>query len=89
MATRGARPKLAHLRLVDGTHRNARHGKLAEAKEKVEQAAVAFGKLEKPSYPTGRAATAWKELIAPASWLDGSRGAAARSSTLPRSSGEI
>ena len=77
MATRGAKPKPVKLRLVDGTHNTSRHGKLAEAKEKAEQAATSFGKIEKPAYLKGQAAKAWSEFITPAGWLDGSRAPAA------------
>lgn len=77
MATRGAKPKAAHLRLVDGTHRPTRHGSAKKAEAIVEQAAEKFGKLVKPKHLTGEAAAAWKRYITPAGWLDGSREAAA------------
>jgi hypothetical protein len=77
MATRGAKPKPTLLRLVDGTHRTARHGATAAAKEAVEQTVAAFGKLERPKSLKGPVAAAWKRYIDPASWLDGSREAAA------------
>lgn len=77
MASRGPKPKAAHLRLVDGTHRNTRHGSEAEAKKKVEAAAQQFGKLERPNYIRGQALAAWKKFIEPATWLDGSREPAA------------
>ena len=73
MATRGAKPKAAKLRLVDGTHRNARHGDAAETREAVEVVAASFGKLKKPASLKGPAAAAWKKFIEPATWLDGSR----------------
>lgn len=73
MAARGARPKPAHLRLVDGTHRNTRHGDAALAKKTSEAAATTFGKLSKPRHLKGEAGKAWDRYIAPASWLDGSR----------------
>jgi hypothetical protein len=50
MAARGAKPKAAHLRLVDGKHRKARQGEVAEAQEAVEKSATAFGKLTRPKY---------------------------------------
>lgn len=80
MAARGAKPKPAHLRLVDGTHRSTRHGDVAKAKEKIERDSQAFGKL--PAKPPAallgpHARTAWKEWIAPAAWLDRSREMAA------------
>ncbi|WP_257556438.1 hypothetical protein [Sphingobium sp. CFD-2] len=77
MATRGAKPKAAHLRLVDGTHRTARHGDSKKAKEAVEETVTAFGKLTKPASIKGAAAVAWKKYIEPAGWLDGSREPAA------------
>tara|TARA_R110000787_G_scaffold138210_1_gene251837 strand:- start:38 stop:433 length:396 start_codon:yes stop_codon:yes gene_type:complete len=77
MAVRGAKPKAAHLRLVDGTHRSTRHGKSEKVREQVEQAVEAFGKLKKPPSLKGEAAKAWAKYIAPASWLDASREAAA------------
>lgn len=77
MATRGAKPKAAHLRIVDGTHRPARHGNEAKAKKQVELAIEAFGKLERPKFLKGESLAAWKRYIAPAGWLDASREAAA------------
>lgn len=77
MAARGAKPKAAHLRLVDGTHRKTRHGDEAAAKEAVEQAASSFGKLTKPSHLKSHGLAAWKKYIAPAAWLDASREPAA------------
>lgn len=77
MAQRGAKPKPVKLRLVDGTHRTARHGEAAKAIEQVEAAEAGFGKLSKPSYLKGQAAWAWKRFIEPAAWLDASREAAA------------
>lgn len=77
MATRGAKPKAAHLRIVDGTHRNTRHGNEGDVKAAVEQAKSAFGSLTKPKHLKGEAAQAWKKYIEPASWLDASREPAA------------
>ena len=77
MATRGAKPKPAHLRIVDGTNRTARHGSEADAREKIEADIQAFGKLVKPKGFKGEAAAAWKRYIEPAAWLDGSREAVA------------
>ncbi|HWU03161.1 MAG TPA: hypothetical protein VN222_10515 [Novosphingobium sp.] len=73
MATRGAKPKPAALRLVTGTHNTTRHGSKKAAEEKVEAAATGFGKLVKPAYLRGEAAKAWKQYIEPAGWLDASR----------------
>jgi hypothetical protein len=77
MATRGAKPKAAHLRLVDGTHRTTRHGDTDAAKEAVQKSIASFGKLTKPKHVKGAAAEAWKRYIEPAGWLDGSRELAA------------
>lgn len=71
MAARGPKPKPPALRLVTGSHRTARHGKIAETKANVEQSVASFGKLAKPTYLKGKAAEAWKEFIEPAGWLDG------------------
>src|SRR5690349_9891550 len=77
MAARGARPKPAHLRLVDGTHRNTRHGAVEKARDTVESAVGRFGKLDMPKHLKGEAAKAWKRYITPAGWLDGSKEPAA------------
>lgn len=77
MASRGAKPKSAHLRLVDGTHRSTRHGNEQAAKEAVEKSAVSFGGLTKPKGLKSHAAAAWKKYIEPADWLDASREPAA------------
>jgi hypothetical protein len=77
MASRGAKPKPAHLRIVDGTHRPTRHGPEAKAREAVENADRSFGSIEMPKGFKGEQAKAWKRYIVPASWLDGSREAAA------------
>jgi len=77
MATRGAKPKPAHLRIVSGTHRPARHGSRDKARKDVAKSLVAFGSLRRPAYLEGEALAAWKRFIAPATWLDGSREPAA------------
>lgn len=77
MATRGAKPKPAHLRVVDGTTNVTRHGPEGEARKQVEEAISAFGKLVQPKHLKGEAAKAWKRYIAPAAWLDGSKEPAA------------
>jgi hypothetical protein len=77
MAARGAKPKPAHLRLVDGTHRKTRHGDGERAREKAERVLATFGKLERPKFLKGHALNAWKQFIEPATWLDGSRAPAA------------
>jgi hypothetical protein len=73
MATRGVKPKPAHLRLVDGSHRTTRHGKAADVAAAVESYVEAFGRPTKPAYFKGQAARAWKQFIEPATWLDASR----------------
>ena len=73
MATRGKRPKPAHLRLVDGTHDVSKHGKREKVRAGVERAAAAFGKLERPKYVKGEALKAWRDFVEPAFWLDGSK----------------
>jgi hypothetical protein len=55
-----------------GTHRPSRHGGSNKAREGVEQAAGAFGPLERPPNLKGEAQKAWDQWIAPAAWLDGS-----------------
>lgn len=77
MARRGAKPKPAHLRLIDGTNNVTRHGSEAEVREAVEKAQQAFGKLRRPAHLKGEALKAWKRYIEPAAWLDGSREPAA------------
>jgi hypothetical protein len=77
MASRGAKPKAAHLRIVDGTHRPTRHGDINDAKKVVEIASAAFGTLKRPKHLKSHALDARKRYIEPASWLDGSREAAA------------
>lgn len=77
MATRGAKPKPAHLRIVDGTTNVTRHGSEAKARKAVEQTERKFGKPVMPSSLKGEAAKAWKRYIVPAYWLDGGREAAA------------
>lgn len=77
MAQRGAKPKPARLRLVDGTHNVTRHGDRAEVEKNVEASEKGFGSLTKPSYLKGQAAWAWNRYIKPAGWLDASREASA------------
>lgn len=77
MAARGAKPKPARLRLVDGTNNVTRHGSEAEARKKIEAAENLFGKPVMPTALKGEASKAWKRWIAPADWLDGAREAAA------------
>lgn len=77
MATRGAKPKPAHLRIVDGTNNVTRHGPVSKTRKEVEESVTAFGKLVQPKHLKGEAARAWKRYIAPAGWLDGSKEPAA------------
>lgn len=77
MATRGAKPKPAHLRVVDGTHRTTRHGDEGKAKEMADTALQTFGKPARPKSFKGEALSAWKKYIEPAGWLDASREPAA------------
>ncbi|NNM75043.1 hypothetical protein [Enterovirga aerilata] len=76
MASRGAKPKPAHLRLIDGTRNATRHGSEADLKQ-VAATADGFGKPQRPKHFKGEAAAAWKRYIEPAGWLDGAREAAA------------
>ena len=76
MARRGAKPKPAHLRLIDGTRNATRHGSEDDLKALAETGQV-FGKLTRPDYLKGHARKAWEKWIVPAGWLDGSREAAA------------
>lgn len=77
MATRGAKPKPARLRLVDGTNNVTRHGSEDQARKAADSADTLFGKPSMPAGMKGEAAKAWKKYIVPASWIDGSREAAA------------
>lgn len=77
MAKRGAKPKPAHLRLVDGTTNVTRHGSEADLRKTIDAAVQSFGKLIRPAYLKGEGLKAWKRYIEPASWLDGSKEAAA------------
>jgi len=77
MATRGAKPKPAALRVVDGTVRTGRHGTESDQREKAEESQTAFGELKKPSNMKGEGAKAWKAYIEKAYWLDASREPAA------------
>ena len=77
MAARGAKPKPARLRLVDGTNNVTRHGSESEARKKVDEVANLFGKPVMPTGMKGEAAKAWKRYIVPAAWIDATREAAA------------
>lgn len=73
MAVRGAKPKAAHLRVIDGTHRVDRHGNKAEIQADIDEKAGIFGALERPTYLKGEARKAWERYITPMTWLDASR----------------
>ena len=77
MAVRGAKPKPAHLRLIDGTRHATRHGTEDELRKRAESAQEKFGGLTKPKHLKGDGAKAWKRYIEPASWLDASKEPAA------------
>jgi phage terminase small subunit len=77
MATRGVKPKPAHLRIIDGTTNVTRHGKESDLRKKVEEAIESFGKLQRPKHLRGEALAAWRRYIEPAGWLDASREPAA------------
>lgn len=77
MATRGAKPKPALLRLVDGTRNPTRHGSEKKLREVVETAAQKFGSLTRPKWLKGEGLVAWRKYIEPAGWLDASREPAA------------
>ena len=77
MASRGAKPKPAHLRVIDGTHRNTRHGDAGKVREETEKASSVFGKPKLPTSLKGTARKAWDRYIAPAGWLDAAREPAA------------
>lgn len=77
MAARGAKPKPAILRVVGGTHRQDRHGTAEEARKASAAAAATFGPLICPKHLKAEGQRAWKRYIQPASWLDGSKEAAA------------
>jgi phage terminase small subunit len=76
MAQRGAKPKPAHLRLIDGTRNATRHGTDDDLRKAAEVGAK-FGKPTRPKHLKGEAIAAWKRYIDPASWLDASREPAA------------
>jgi hypothetical protein len=73
MAVAGAKPKPAHLRVVDGTHRADRHGDMSAKSARIVAESQKFGSLIKPKSLKGEAAAAWKRYIDPAVWLDISR----------------
>jgi hypothetical protein len=77
MGRPGPKGKPVLLRLVDGTHDAYKHGDRAKAREMAEQSRAAFGALERPAFLRGEARRAWDTYIAPATWLDRSREAAA------------
>jgi hypothetical protein len=78
MTKRGPRPKPARLRLIEGTHRPARHGPRENSGATSCGATVSpADTLRKPSSLSPEASTAWDRFIVPAIWLDRFRGPAA------------
>ncbi len=77
VAKRGAKPKPAHLRLVDGTRHVTRHGSEEDLRNKAETSKASHGALVRPKFLKGPALEIWKQLIEPAAWLDRTRYAAA------------
>jgi hypothetical protein len=75
--TRGRKPKAPHLRLIEGTHRDDRHGTASKVREAVATSATNFGPLRRPPYLKRFAREAWQRYIEPATWLDASREPAA------------
>jgi hypothetical protein len=63
--------------LVEGTHRDDRHGNASKVREAVAASAANFGPLCRPPQFKRLAREAWKRYIEPATWLDASREAAA------------
>jgi hypothetical protein len=77
MASRGAKPKPAHLRLIDGTTNVTRHGPEGKLRDRIDESATAFGPLVRPKGLKGDGLNGWKRYIEPASWLDCSKEPAA------------
>lgn len=75
--TKGRRPKPSHLRLVEGTHRDDRHGSRSSVKAGIQRDLRSFGVLVRPTFLRKHGREAWDRYIAPATWLDGSREPAA------------
>ena len=75
--TRGRKPKAPHLRLIDGTHRDDRHGIASKVREAAATSATNFGPLRRPPQFKRFAREAWEKYVAPATWLDASREPAA------------
>lgn len=75
--TRGRKPKAPHLRLIEGTHRDDRHGVASKVRDAAVNHAARFGPLKRPKYLKRLAGEAWKKYIEPANWLDASREPAA------------
>jgi hypothetical protein len=74
---KGRKPKPPHLRLIEGTHRDDRHGIASQVREAVATSATNFGPLHRPAYLKRFAREAWAKYIEPAAWLDASREPAA------------
>lgn len=74
MATRGAKPKPALLRLVEGTRNTTRHGSESDMRAAA-ATGEAFGGLIRPK--GAKELAAWMRYIKPAAWLDASKEPAA------------
>jgi hypothetical protein len=48
--TRGRKPKAPHLRLVEGTHRDDRHGVASKVRAALAASAASFGPLTRPRH---------------------------------------
>lgn len=73
----GRKPNPANLRLIEGTHRDDRHGPQEAVREVAEHSLGVFGAPIMPEHFEGDARAAWERYIAPAWWLDASREPAA------------
>lgn len=69
---RGRKPTPPHLRLVEGTYREDRHGPVSPGAVLTD-----IRRPVRPARMSRGAVAAWKKFIEPAGWLDWTRGAAA------------
>lgn len=65
---RGRKPLPPHLRLIEGTHRDDRHGTVSATGETTESR-----RPVRPGRMSRGANAAWRQFIEPAYWLDWSR----------------
>src|SRR5262249_54639262 len=77
LAKAGRQPLPEAYRTAVGTHRTARHGDPEAVKRRADAFKTGFGPLIRPAWLRGEPGRVWDRWIAPADWLDGSRGAAA------------